>query len=113
MRNKAGFRGATDQVQSGRLLVKVVPGSSRNGIAGFMGDALRIRVRAPAEGGKANRAAERLVAEALKLRSGSVEVVSGRSSSRKTMVIRGLDDSEIRRRLSAALEILSRRDSKD
>ena len=36
--------------------VKVVPGGSRDEIAGMLGDALKIKVSAQAEGGKANRA---------------------------------------------------------
>ena len=48
-----------------KLPIKVVPASSRDCIAGWLGDTLKVRVGAPAERGKANAAAERLVAEAL------------------------------------------------
>ncbi len=37
-----------------RLLIKVVPASSRDCIAGWLGETLKVRVRAPAECGKAN-----------------------------------------------------------
>jgi uncharacterized protein (TIGR00251 family) len=45
----------------GRLSVKVVPGSSRNQIVGSLGDALKIKVMAPPEKGKANEAVVELL----------------------------------------------------
>jgi len=85
-----------------KLLIKVVAGSSRNGIAGWLGGRLRVRVTAPAERGKANAAVEDLLREALGLSGGGVTIVSGSSSPRKIVEIVGLSESEVRRRLSAA-----------
>jgi len=34
-----------------RLALKVIPGSSREGLAGWLGDSLKVRVRVPAERG--------------------------------------------------------------
>jgi uncharacterized protein YggU (UPF0235/DUF167 family) len=84
-----------------RLPIKVIPGSSRSGVAGWLGDTLRVRVTAPAERGKANAAVESLLSEALGLTSGGARIVSGGSSPRKTGEIVGLSESEARRRLSA------------
>jgi len=78
----------------------VVPGSSRECIAGWLGGALKLRVRAPAERGKANAAAERLLAEALGIPTQRARVVRGRNSTRKIVEISGLSESEVRNRLS-------------
>jgi uncharacterized protein (TIGR00251 family) len=83
----------------GRISVRAVPGSSRNGVAGWLGDALKVRVSAPAERGKANAAVERVLAEALGVSDDSVHVVAGRASRNKIVEIVGLSESEIRRRL--------------
>jgi uncharacterized protein (TIGR00251 family) len=85
-----------------RLPIKVVPGSSRTGIAGWLGDTLRVRVTAPAERGKANAAVEALLREVLGLSAGGATIVSGGSSPRKIVEIVGLSESEVRRRLAHA-----------
>lgn len=82
-----------------KLDVKVVPGASRSEIAGWLGDALKVRVAAPPEGGRANAAVEILIAEALGLPRARVRLVAGTSSPRKTVEITGIDEREIRGRL--------------
>ena len=82
--------------------MKVVPGSSRSCLAGWLGDTLKLRVAAPPERGKANAAVEALLDAALALPSGSARVVAGQSSPRKTIEIAGLTDAEVRERLAAA-----------
>jgi uncharacterized protein YggU (UPF0235/DUF167 family) len=86
-----------------RLPVKVVPGASRDGIAGWLGDALKVRVTAAAERGRANAAVEALVARALGVPAASVRVVGGATSARKTLEIDGLTEAEVRRRLDTIL----------
>ena len=82
------------------MFIKVVPGSSRDCVAGWLGDALKVRVRAPAERGKANSAAEKIVAEAIGLPQESVRVVKGHTSPRKVVEISGLSEAEVQRRLA-------------
>lgn len=84
-----------------RVALKVVPGSTREGIAGWLGDALKVRVRAPAEAGRANAAVVRVVAEALGLPAGAVRITSGASSPKKTLEIDGLDLETLRARVDA------------
>ena len=83
-----------------RLKLKVTPGSPRDAIAGWLGDVLKLRVRAPAERGKANAAVEELVARELGLSTERVRIVSGRTSPRKGIEVSGLAEAEIHRRLA-------------
>lgn len=85
-----------------RLKIKAVPGASREGIAGWLGDALKVRVTAPAEGGKANEAIEELLAGALGIPRRSVRIVAGGSSPRKVVEVSGISAEEARRRLSSS-----------
>jgi uncharacterized protein (TIGR00251 family) len=85
-----------------RLSIKVVAGSSRTEIAGWLGDTLRVRVAAPAERGKANAAVVALLKETLGLSAGGATIVSGSSSPRKIVEIVGLSEAQILRRLSDA-----------
>ena len=82
-----------------RLSIKVVPGASRDGVAGWLGDLLKVRVSAPPEKGKANKAVEKVIAGALGLSSKHVSVVAGQTNPRKTVEIEGIDEAELYRRL--------------
>lgn len=79
--------------------MKVVPGASRDGVAGWLGDALKIRVTAPPERGKANAAVESTLAAALGVATEAVRVVQGSTSPRKVVEIDGLAEAEVHRRL--------------
>ncbi len=77
------------------LAVKVVPGAKRDAVAGRLGDRLKVRVAAPPEGGRANRAVCELIARELGLRASAVEVVSGHASAEKTVLVRGVHAEDI------------------
>jgi hypothetical protein len=81
------------------LDVKVVPGASRSEIAGAQGEALRVRVAAPPERGRANEELRRVLAAALGVPLREVEVVAGASSPRKTVLVRSLPPDDVVRRL--------------
>jgi hypothetical protein len=83
-----------------KINVKVIPSSSRDAIAGWLGEALKVRVSAPPERGRANAAVERLVAGTLGLPNKGVRVISGMTSARKVVEISGLSESEVHTRLS-------------
>lgn len=82
-----------------RLGIKVIPGASRDAIAGWLGDALKVRVTAPPERGKANAAVEKTVAGALGIPRKCVRIVAGATSAKKTLEIDGLSEAEVRARL--------------
>lgn len=82
-----------------RLDVKVVPGASRAGLAGWLGEALKLRVTAPPERGRANAAVCALLAEALELPADCVRIVAGHGSARKVVEIDRLSLAEIGARL--------------
>lgn len=78
------------------LRVHVTPKSSRDGIGGWRGGELEVRVTAPPEDGKANAAVCRVVAKALKVPKSAVKVVRGESSRHKTLGVDGADDERVR-----------------
>lgn len=89
-----------EEVEGGVVLwVKVVPGAKRDGVAGELGERLKVRVSAAAEGGKANRAVCRVVAGALGVREKDVEIVSGVTNPEKCVRVVGLGVDVVRERL--------------
>lgn len=67
--------------------VWVVAGAATSEVAGIHGDAVRVRVAAAAERGKANLAVARLLEEAT---GGTVELLSGARARRKRYLVRGV-----------------------
>lgn len=84
---------------STRLRLRLSPGASSNAIVGKHGDGWKVRVIAAPEGGKANEAVLRLLAERLELSGKSVKLVSGPSSRDKIVELTGIDAAEAERRL--------------
>lgn len=76
------------------IRVKAVPGASRDSIAGMLGDRVKVRVSAPPEGGKANKAIIKLFAHALGCKPAQISIVSGHTNPEKTIAIKGLSVSE-------------------
>jgi uncharacterized protein (TIGR00251 family) len=87
---------------STRLRLRVGPGATRAGVVGRHGDAWKVRVAAPAEGGRANDAVVRLLAETLALPRAAVTIVSGHAARDKIVELEGVDPDQIDRRLASA-----------
>jgi len=77
--------------------VWAIPGASRTEITGLHGGAVRIRVAAPAEGGKANRALADLLTT---ITGADVEMTRGHRSRRKRFLVRGVGPAELARLIS-------------
>jgi len=80
--------------------VWAVPDSSRECVDGIHDGALRVRVSAPAEAGRANQAIASLVATSVG--GGRAEVLGSGRSRRKRVLVRGVTLDEAVRRVTAA-----------
>ena len=69
------------------LTIRVQPGARRSEVVGPHGDALRIRVAAPAVDGKANAELVRFLAEHLGVPARAVEITRGHTSRTKVVHI--------------------------
>lgn len=78
------------------IRVRAVPGAKKPGLAGVHGDRLKVRVSAPPEGGKANKAIAELLASALHVRAKDVSHASGVSSRDKVFRVTGADEASVR-----------------
>ena len=87
---------------STRLQLRVAPGATRAGVVGRYGDAWKVRVAAAPDGGRANDAVVRLLAETLSVPRDAVKLVSGQSARDKMVELTGIDGLQAERRLAAA-----------
>jgi uncharacterized protein YggU (UPF0235/DUF167 family) len=88
-----------------RIQVRVHPGARHTRIVGRGADGTwRLEVRAAPEGGRANAAVVRLVAEALRLPRAAVRVMAGQSSRSKRLEIDELEVADVESRLARAVE---------
>ena len=82
------------------MSLKVVPGSSRDEVMGWLGDWLKVKVKAPPEKGRANEAVVALLADRLGIDPSSIAVVSGHGSPAKVAAVAGMDDETFRQAFS-------------
>jgi len=88
------------QAETVRLNLKVIPGSSREFIVGWLGERLKVKVKVPPEAGKANKAVIKLLASALNLSTDDISIVSGSTSAQKVVEITGIDASLVHEKLA-------------
>ena len=72
------------------LMVKVSPGAQKNAICGESGGALKIKVAARPEKGRANRELEIFLAGVFGVSKSCVEVISGESARQKQVMLRNI-----------------------
>ena len=86
-----------------RLKVRAQPGARRSEIVGPLSDALKIRIAAPPEDGKANAELESFLAKHLTITKNQVQVIAGHASCSKSVLIAGLSEEDVRARLTLKL----------
>jgi uncharacterized protein len=87
---------------STRLRLRVSLGARSAEVVGRHGDAWKVRVAAAPEGGRANEAVVRLLADTLSLPRDAVMLVSGRGARDKIFQLAGLDSTQVEQRLATA-----------
>ncbi len=83
-----------------KLKIKVIPSSSKDYIAGWLEDTLKVKVKAPPEKGKANKAVIKVLEKNLDLAKGSIDIISGSTACRKTIEINCNDETRINKKLA-------------
>src|SRR3954463_15764052 len=85
------------------LRLHVQPGAGRTAVVGRHGDALKVRVAAAPEGGRANEACLSLIGETLGVKADQLELTPGASSRSKRVRVTGLAPTDVARRLEDAI----------
>lgn len=79
------------------LRVRAVPNAKKTQFAGILGDAVKIKVQAVPEGGRANAELSAFIAATLSLPKRSVSVVSGETSRDKILKVEGAGKADAER----------------
>ena len=72
------------------LKIKVEPRSSRSGIVGQYGDAIKVKLNSPPLEGKANTELIEVLAKEYGIRKKDVEIISGFNSKNKLVKLKGV-----------------------
>jgi uncharacterized protein (TIGR00251 family) len=84
------------------IRVHVIPNAKIDKVAGEHGDAIKIKLRAPAIEGKANTALRKFLAEKLSIPQRAIVLDRGERARDKVLRIDGLSGEDVRQRLIAA-----------
>ena len=87
---------ASESPEGAIISVRAQPRSSRAGVDGIMGDAVKVRVRCAPVDGKANKELVETLAEAFDIPKSSVVIKSGETSKTKRVVLRGVTVERVR-----------------
>ena len=89
----------TDTPDGAALSLRIVPRAHKNAIQGAHGDALKIRLCAPPVDGAANAALIEFLADTLSLPRARIQLLSGKTSRTKRILLVGMKAGEIRKRM--------------
>ena len=79
------------------LSLQTTPNAPRSEIVGWLGDRLKVKVKAPAVEGKANAELLRFLAERFGVRPNAVTLVRGDTARLKTVRIEGVEAADLAR----------------
>jgi uncharacterized protein (TIGR00251 family) len=85
--------------ESATVEVQVMPRASRAGVAGLLGNAVRIRLTAPPLENRANEALVRFLSASLDVPRPSVTIIAGKRGRKKIVHVTGMSRDDIFRRL--------------
>jgi uncharacterized protein (TIGR00251 family) len=85
-----------------RISLRVSPGAKQSAVVGRYGERWKVRVAAPADSGRANRALLELLGRALGVARSQLTLVSGVSSRDKIVEVEGIGAEESERLLVAS-----------
>lgn len=83
-----------------RLALKAIPNAPRTAVAGWLGEALKVKVHAPPLDGRANEELCDFLAETLQVPRRGVTVVLGQTARQKVVQIEGLTLDQVKARLA-------------
>ncbi len=81
------------------LKVLAQPRSAKNQVVGLQEDYLKLKLTAPPVDNAANKLCRDYLAKLLQTSKSNIEIVAGHKSRRKTFLILGLTESEVKERL--------------
>lgn len=81
------------------LKIKVVPNSSRDQIVGWLGDAVKVKLQAPPEDGKANKSLISLLANTLRISEKQITLEHGERSPEKLMRMENISQEDLKKAL--------------
>ncbi len=82
-----------------KVLLRVYPGAARSEVVGFTDGVLRVKVAAPPVKGQANRELIVFLSRTLAIGKSALTIIKGHTSRNKVVIIRGLSQEDVRRRL--------------
>ena len=85
----------TETAEGTILNVRAQPRSSKCGVDGLLGDAVKVRVRCAPVDGKANKELVETLADAFGLPKSRVVFKSGETSKTKRLLLRGIGAAEV------------------
>jgi uncharacterized protein (TIGR00251 family) len=86
----------TESAEGVILNVKAQPRSSKSGIDGLLGDAVKVRIKCTPVDGKANKELTETLADAFGLPKSMVMFKSGETSKTKRILLKGVDAVRVR-----------------